>query len=54
MTCSICGEERELPHETPNDPPFFPAGDGNRHCEECERWLLGLDNEITPARIEDD
>lgn len=37
--CSICEREVETPHETPDDPPFFPSG-GGRHCDSCEHWLL--------------
>jgi hypothetical protein len=38
--CSICGKLRVLAYETPNDPPFYPEGDGNRHCSACQNWLL--------------
>lgn len=39
MECSICGKEKELPHETPDGPPFYPKG-GGRHCDACQHWLL--------------
>jgi hypothetical protein len=46
-TCSLCEKLTWLPYETPNDPPFYPDKDGQRHCEDCEYWLL------TGERIED-
>ena len=38
--CWMCGRFRwKLPYKTPNDPPFYPPGDDNWHCEDCELWL---------------
>lgn len=35
-TCSICEQVKELPFQTPDDPPFYRGGN---HCAACEHWL---------------